>query len=188
MRLLTNISSQLSSTGSVGKVLSEILDAVKALKPNDYTSSLADILDAVKALKPNDYTSSLADILDAIKNITVKVDIDKQSQADSSVNLWDAIVGALDIATLSAKLATLGDSLKSCFPFCLVFFVVSLLGVFAASPVTPDFSTDLLGQRLVLNLSMFDGLAAVCRALIVAVYVVGLYRATRDWLYGDDSA
>lgn len=97
---------------------------------------------------------------------------------------------------LSAAASAVGgvaDSIKDVFPFCLVFVAMGVLDLFATNPVAPAFSVGVptgIGQTTMLeiDLSQYDDMAAVCRGLVLGLYIVGLLAVTKNYMYNGDGS
>ena len=128
--------------------------------------------------------------LDFSTEVSPEVTVNVEDQKEQGLNLLDALLGVLDVAAIASSLSTLTSTLEDSFPFGALFMVVSALAVLSASPVAPTFSGVVWGVPIDIDLSPFDSLAALCRALLLVLYVIGLYHATRDWVFhsgGGDS-
>lgn len=77
---------------------------------------------------------------------------------------------------------------KEYFPFCIPFDLIKFIGVLAAEPQTPKFSTayNLYGHKGTINIDLkdFDGVASVCRTLFDLLFVIGLLTITRSQIKG----
>lgn len=72
------------------------------------------------------------------------------------------------------------------FPFCIPFDIFKFLNLFCAEPETPKFTIDwnILGgeYKIYVDLSQFNGVAALCRNLFDILFIVGLCMVTRSHL------
>ena len=128
--------------------------------------------------------------LELSTEVSPEVTVNVEDQKEQGLNLLDALLGVLDVAAIGSSLSTLSSTLENSFPFGALFMVASALAVLSASPVAPSFSGVVSGVPIDIDLSTFDPLAALCRALLLVLYVIGLYHATRDWVFhsgGGDS-
>ena len=128
--------------------------------------------------------------LELSTEVSPEVTVNVEDQKEQGLNLLDALLGVLDVAAIGSSLSTLSSTLENSFPFGALFMVASALAVLSASPVAPSFSGVVSGVPIDIDLSTFDSLAALCRALLLVLYVIGLYHATRDWVFhsgGGDS-
>ena len=73
--------------------------------------------------------------------------------------------------------------------FCIPFDIYDFFNLLAADPVTPSFSWDLPlpgggTHTMEIDLSAFDGVAAICRKLMALAFLIGLAVKTRDLIKG----
>lgn len=134
------------------------------------------------------YNPSLSHVIGKLDDLSFSVDLNVEDQTSEVINFWDAAVGDLDTAAIGLGLTGLSDVLQKAFPFCLVFGLVAIFGLFVADPVAPSFDfpmPDGIGGSLIytVDLSPFDAVAGVCRALITVVFIIGLIRLTKDVIY-----
>ena len=169
---LNQIASRLSSTGVIAELLRQL--------GSDSVSGFESVTEAV---------DSLTDVVRGL-DLSPEVNVDVEGQAEQGLNLLDALLGVLDVAAIASSLSSLSSTLQESFPFGALFMVASALSVLSASPVAPRFSGSVVGVPVEIDLSPFDSVAALCRGLLLVLYVIGLYHATRDWVFrsgGGDS-
>ena len=80
---------------------------------------------------------------------------------------------------LGSSFGSLGDALSSKFPFCIPWDIYNLLNLFNSEPVAPVFDLSMevpyIGtQAIHVDLSPFSPVAAVCRALMLVLFMIGL--------------
>ena len=81
-------------------------------------------------------------------------------------------------------LLTIGDVLKTVFPFCLVFDLGRFIDGLEAEPVAPVITVNMPqqivgGGQLVLDFSIFNNLALIVRTFLVLIFTVSLIILTR---------
>lgn len=79
----------------------------------------------------------------------------------------------------SAKPQNYGVDLTRYFPFCIPFDIYKMLSLLSAEPETPHFTVTLFGKQTTIELSMFDGVAAVARTMETLLFAVTLAAGTK---------
>ena len=181
-------------------VSSSVVQQLEQL-PGILQSGFSSVVDAVvdkeisidvPAFDSSSIVSAIDRLIDVVEGLDVspEVTVDVENQTEQGLNLLDALLGVLDVAAIAASLSSLSSTLESSFPFGALFMVASALAVLSATPVAPSFTGVVAGVTMEIDLSPFDSVAALCRALLLVLYVIGLYHATRDWVFhsgGGDS-
>lgn len=107
---------------------------------------------------------------------------DPTTDPDSSTDTDPSNPGAS--GDVSGQLPNMVIDLKDFFPFCIPFDIYKFLSILAADPVAPEFDLKLRGfnQDFVfhVDLSPFDGLAALVRAFELMGFIIGLGMVTRN--------
>ncbi len=193
---LANISSgtsslvtELSSISSDTDSLVDALTSVNTRLSNIYTdmvSGIQDVVDAIEGLDISagsvtvDFTSLQTIIEDGFADV---IDAINATADDTSFSIWDLLIGAIAVSTILSAFNTLASTLEDTFPFGAIFMIIAALSVLATDPVAPDFSYTIFDTRIDLSLSQFDTMAYLLRSLLFVLYCIGLFRATKDWLF-----
>lgn len=155
---------------------------------SDAASSVVGALGNVAITFPDSITATLE------PGTTITAGADVAGEAAQAGTLWDTIVGDVDTAQIQGQMDATVGVLRTSFPFGCIFVLSDALSALIASPVAPVFEADLPmiagTYHAEIDLSFFDGVAALLRGGMVVVYVAGLYSATKHWVFngGGESA
>lgn len=155
---------------------------------SDAANSVVGALGNVAITFPDSITATLA------PGTTITTDADVAGEAAQAGTLWDTIVGDVDTAQIQGQMDATVGVLRTSFPFGCIFVLSDALSALIAAPVAPVFEADLPmiagTYHAEIDLSFFDGVAALLRGGMVVVYVAGLYSATKHWVFngGGESA
>ena len=184
--LLFQIMQRLGADSVISNRLSGVIDGIEngsKLIVDAIESMEVPSLDSSSIVSAIDRLIDTVEGLDLSPEISPEVTVNVEDQKEQGLNLLEALLGVLDVAAIASSLSTLSSTLENSFPFGALFMVASALAVLSASPVAPSFSGVVSGVPIDIDLSTFDPLAALCRALLLVLYVIGLYHATRDWVF-----
>ena len=154
----------------------------------DAVSSIVGALGNVAITFPDSITAKLA------PGVSLPVQVDVAGQAVQSATLWDSVVGKVDTPAIQGEFQAVVGVLRTSFPFGLFFCVSDLFSALAAPPVAPVFVVPLPAvfgdYELTVDLSYFDSVAVLFRGGFVVLYCIGLFSATKFWVYngGGDSS
>lgn len=154
----------------------------------DAASSIVGALGNVAITFPDSITATLA------PGISLPFQADVAGEAVQSATLWDSVVGKVDTDAIQGEFQGVVGVLRTSFPFGLFFCVSDLFSALAAPPVAPVFVVPLPAvfgdYELTVDLSYFDSVAVLFRGGFVVLYCIGLFSATKFWVYngGGDSS
>lgn len=171
----------LDPTGLIGDAVAGLQGAIANV--GDYIGTLADVIAGVA--NPALPIPGIGDIaIDIPADITIPVDVALPEDV-----VTDEPIAGTDEATPYPGTGDYTLALADFFPFCIPFDIYKMLSLLAADPVAPSFTWQFYTPGggtipIDVDLSGFNTVAAVLRAVETLAFCVGLGFVTKKLLFG----
>ncbi len=161
----------MSFLGDIDFFLEDYLDAILwELENLDISGSAAtNVWDFLQSL-----VETLGDVITSLVDIIF----------GGILELLSSIIGDFNISEISADLSNLSLTVSNSFPFGAIYVITDALAAFSADAKAPYIEWELFDEEIEIDLSMFDDLATGCRYLLLVLYLIGLFKSTKDWAFG----